>query len=371
MNHIKRNRFFQYLTFLSVLVFVFVPVLDGTLFGSQPGSSTRMSHTKVDYFVPGSRIQVKALISDGAGIMLARCYFRLKGQENYYFIEMPLIVGNEYVGILPAPSATAQVIEYILLAVNQNGTVVRSQVFEMRNRESRGKPSWQEVDSSGSVMVKSELAQAPQSLAGFSDRISADVIESVFRFGYVVEGIYKLSQMVGAAPVGAVSGGTVSATTTKPTPQTKTPVKTTPRTPPRIPDSSSQPQKKKKGISPVLLIGGGVLVVGGVLVATGALGGAKKLNVTITVRDGGDPRDDDFDVFLDGEKLGATTGSSGSWTEKLKEGSSHTLKVTLISNSDSYVAITISNSNRSAETQEYMTLNSSLTVNFTVNTSSN
>ena len=369
MNHIKRNRFFQYFTFLSVLVFVFVPVLDGTLFGSQPGNSTRMSHTKVDYFVPGSRIQIKALISDGAGIMLVRCYFRLKGQENYYFIEMPLIVGNEHVGILPAPSATAQVIEYILLAVNQNGMVVRSQVFEVRNRESRGKPSWQEVDSSGSVMVKSELAQAPQSLAGFSDRISADVIESVFRFGYVVEGIYKLSQMVGAAPVGAVSGGTVSATTTKPTPQTKTPVKTIPRTPPRIPDSSSQPQKKKKGISPVLLIGGGVLVAGGLLVATGVLG-TKKLSVTIRVSDGGDPRDDDFDVFLDGKKLGSTSGSSGSWTEKLKEGSSHTLKVTLISNSDSYVSITISNTNKSAETLEYMTLNSSFSVSFTVNKSS-
>jgi len=298
--------------------------------------------------------------------MLVRCYFRAKGESNYAFVEMPLIVGNEYTGIIPAPSAGSGAIEYLLLAVNQNGVVVRSQVFETKRDTKRAKPAWQDVDMEGSITVKSELARVPQMIPGFADNIKGNAVESAFRFGYVVEGIYQLSQMVGAAPAGVVSGGTISATTTKPSGKSTNPLRTV--TEPRVSTKTSEQQgrKKKGGISPVIIIGGLAIAAGGVLLATGVLG-AKKVSVTITVWDSGTPTDDDFDVYLDNEKLGSTVGSTGSWTKELKENSTHTVKITLVSNSDSYMSVTISNTNKAAEDQQFMTLGSSYTTSFTVN----
>lgn len=367
MKHLRKNKGFQTITLVALFLFICTPGFEMNLNGSQTGNSIRISHTPVPYYVAGSRIQVKALVSDQAGIMLVRCYFRAKNADEYVFIDMPLIVGNEYVGIIPAPSAAS--VEYLILAVNQNGLVVRSQVFEARRDSGAAQPAWQGVDMSGSVAVKTELARAPQTITGFSDSITTDVVESAFRFGYVVEGIYRLSQMVGAAPVGAVSGGTVSATTTQPTPQVKTPapVKRTPvKTPPRTTPRTTPPQKKRGGISPILIIGGVAVAAGAVLLATGALG-TKKVNVTITVSDAGS-LDDEFDVYLDGELLGTTAyGGSGSWTESLKAESRHTLRVVNQGNGGTYCNITVSNSDASSQEQVWIEMGASYSKSFTVN----
>jgi len=365
MSQFKKNRFFLYLTLAAALVFVLVPSFETNLQGSQAASLMRISHTPMNYFISGSRIQVKALVSDEAGVMLVRCYFKAKWESEYVFVDMPLMVGNEYIGIIPAPSEGTSALEYILLAVNQNGLVVRSQVFEAKQDTSRELPVWQDVSMSGSIAVNTEMARAPRSLPGFADNITADVVESVFRFGYVVEGIYLLSQMVGAAPVGAVSGGTVSATTTRATPRTSKPTPSV--TKPSVVTSrttTQQPAPKKKGISPLIIIGGAALVAGGVLLATGVLG-AKKLSVRITVADAG-TLDDTFEVYLDGELLGTTSfGGSGSWTRDLKEKSSHTLKVTNLSGG-TYCTINITNTNAAAQDQPWLDSGASYTKTFLV-----
>lgn len=363
MSKFKRNRIYLYLTLGATLIFILIPSFETGLNGSQAVSLTRISHTPVDYFIPGARIQVKALVSDEAGVWIVRCYFKAKGETDYVFVEMPLMVGNEYIGVLPAPSEATSAIEYILLSVNQNGVVVRSQVFEARSDTGREKPVWQDVNMSGSVAVNTELARAPRSLPGFADNIAADVVESVFRFGYVVEGIYMLSQMVGAAPVGAVSGGTVSATTTKAISQTE-PTPEISRIPVTRRPATTPPQRKK-GISPLIIVGGAAVVAGGVLLATGVLG-AKKLSVRITVADYG-ALDDRFDVYLDGELLGTTTrGGSGTWTRDLKEKSRHTLKVTNL-DGGTYCTINLTNTNVTAEDRPWLDPGASYTKSFTVN----
>lgn len=363
MRKFKRNRFFLYLTLVATFIFVLIPSFETGLNGSQAASLMRISHTPVKYFIPGARIQVKALVSDEAGVMLVRCYFKAKEETDYVFVEMPLIVGNEYIGILPAPAAATSAIEYILLSVNQNGLVVRSQVFEAKRDTGREKPVWQDVNMSGSIAVNTELARAPRSLPGFADNITAEVVESAFRFGYVVKGIYMLSQMVGVAPVGAVSGGTVSATITKAISQTESTPKIS-----RIPvtkQPAKTPPKKKKGISPLIIVGGAAIATGGVLLATGVLG-TKKLSVRITVSDYG-VIDNQFEVYLDGELLGTTTpGGSGSWTRELKEKSTHTLKITNITGG-TYCDFSISNTNKSAEDFVWLDHNMSHTVSFIVN----
>ncbi|MBU1339716.1 MAG: hypothetical protein KKD56_11700, partial [Acidobacteria bacterium] len=350
------------ITLVALVLFIGAPGFDAASSGSQGRTSIRISHTPVPYYVPGSRIQIKALVSDEGGIMLVRCYFRAKDADEFVFVDMPLIVGNEYIGIIPAPAAAAAAVEYLILAVNQNGLVVRSQMFEARRDSGAEQPAWQGVDMSGSVAVKTELARASQTIPGFSDNVTADVVESAFRFGYVVEGIYRLSQMMGAAPVGAVSGGTVSATTTQATPQVRTPapVKQTPA-PVRTP-----PQKRRGGISPVLIIGGVAVAAGAVLLATGALG-AKKISVTITVSDASTPYDDDFDVYLDGELLGTTNGGNGSWTESLKAETRHTLRIVNQGNSQTWCNITVSNSDASAQDQVSIEMGASYSKSFTVN----
>ena len=367
MKGLRNNKAVWGAALWAMMLFVLAPGFDGQL-GAQTTPKTNISHTPVDYFVPGFRIQVKALISDEGGVMLVRCYFRAKGEADYVFVDMPLVVGNEYEGILPAPSESTEEIEYLLLVVNNDGVVVRSQEFTSKRADDQEKPPWQEVDSSGDITIKTEVAQAPETVAGFSDSIVGDAVESAFRFGYVVEGIYLISQMVGAAPVGVISGGTVAATTT-------TGAATAGGTAAGTTTAASGGGATAAGGSSTLLYvaGGAALVAGGVFAATKLLG-KKKLPVTITVWDSGDDQDDTFDVYLDGEKLGTTAGPNyrQSWSRDLEEGSTHTVRVVCADDEHDngvYGSVTISNSNMSSAYEQYLTEGDEFTRNFTVNES--
>lgn len=366
MYELRNNRPLQSAAILAVLVLVSVPLFNGGL-GAQTPPRTNISHSPVDTFIPGFRMQVKALVSDETGVMLVRCYFRAAGEAEYMFVDMPLVIGNEYSGTLPAPLESTEALEYILLAVNNDGVVVRTQLFSARRAEGREKPVWQQVDSGGEISINTELSRVPESIPGFDDNIVVNVMESAFRFGYVVEGIYKVSQMVGAAPVGAISGGTISATTTSGTEDGV-----------RIPETAAAAtggsKVSKKGSSGLLyIVGGAALVAGGVYAATKLLA-KKKLPVAITVWDSGDDKDDTFDVYLDGEKLGTTSGPSyrGSWTRDLEEGSSHTVRVVCADDEHDngvYCSITISNSNQAGAYEEYMSEGDEFSRSFSVNES--
>jgi hypothetical protein len=367
MRELRNNKLVWGAALWAMTLFVLVPGFDGGL-SARTTPKTNISHTPVDYFVPGFRIQVDALISDEGGVMLARCYFRAKGEADFVFVDMPLVVGNEYAGILPAPSESTEEIEYLLLAVNNDGVVVRSQEFTAKRADDREKPPWQQADSSGDITIKTEMAQAPETLAGFSDSIVGDVVESAFRFGYVAEGIYLITQMVGAAPIGAVSGGTVAATTT-------TGAAAAGGTTAATTAAASGGGAAAAGGSSALLYvaGGAALVAGGVYAATTLLG-KKKLPVTITVWDSGADKDDTFDVYLDGEKLGTTSGPgySQSWNRDLEEGSTHTVRVVCADDEHDngvYCAVTISNSNQAGEYEQYMSEGDEFSRNFTVNES--
>jgi len=214
MRKIRRESVSWIGALLACLIFVFMPYLDAYSKTEQATPAIQISHTPMKFFVPGFRIIVKALVTDEPGIMLVRCYFRAKGEADFIFVDMPLVAGDEYKGVLPAPSANTSAIEYLLLAVNNNKVVVKSQRFTVYREEGYSRPEWQSSDLSSEITVKTELAQAPQTIPGFSDNIVADAVESAVRFGYVVDGIYILSQMAGTAPAGAVSGGTITASTT-------------------------------------------------------------------------------------------------------------------------------------------------------------
>lgn len=213
MKKLKNNSFLWGITFSISILFVLTSSFDVSSLSAQTLPTTKISHTPINYFVSGHRIRINALVTDEWGIDIVRCYFKAQGEADFVFVDMPQDAGDEYIGILPAPSANTEAIEYLLLAVNQNKVVVKSQVFIAERQEDETPPAWQEVDASGQITVKTELTQVPETIAGFTDNIVADVVESVVRFGYVVEGLYILSQMQGIAPLGAVFGGTVNAAT--------------------------------------------------------------------------------------------------------------------------------------------------------------
>jgi hypothetical protein len=176
-------------------------------------ATTVIKPQAIDYFVSEHRIKVSAEIKDEAGVKVARCYFRAAGQADYVFVPMESVKENLYEGILPKPSKETQRLEYILLAVNQKGQIVKTEVFKSEKNDEKEVPPWQQVVSEGDIKVSTELAKAPEKLSGFNDSVSLDVVESSGRFG-TSAGIYSLltasSGGMSTAAVAGIAAGVVA-----------------------------------------------------------------------------------------------------------------------------------------------------------------
>lgn len=177
--------------------------------GAAAAADTTMKHSPPDYFVSENRIQLEADVRDPGGINLVRLYFKAAGEADLVFVAMSPIDANKYAGILPAPSATTNQIEYLFLAVNSANQVVRSQTFYLSRDDTQKKPACQDIPKEGEIKVSMELDKAPTELRGFSDNVTIDVVESGARFG-VVALLYDASQTGGTGT--GLSGSATSAT---------------------------------------------------------------------------------------------------------------------------------------------------------------
>jgi len=203
---------------LTVFVYVLSLVLAnaGAALAEDSKASTKISHKPLKYFVPGHRITVNAEVTDQTGVTVVRAYFRASEQADYVFVSMNPAADGTYQGILPAPAKETQNITYLFLAVNGKNQVVKTQTFTVNREDKEKVPAWQQAGSEGNIQVSTELAQAPESISGFTDSIAMDVVESSARFGFVAGGIYTAAQMASAggtdgAAAAAGSAGTVSA----------------------------------------------------------------------------------------------------------------------------------------------------------------
>ena len=174
-------------------------------------AATTISHSAIGYFVPDKRINIDAAISDPSGIKLARVYFKPAAQADYLLVPMRSEGANRFVGTIPAPSASTSKLEYLVLAVNNDGQVSRTDAYTATERASRETPAWQSAPTQEPVKVFTELPTAPAPSAAFSDSVSMDVVESGARFG-AVAGLY--GAQAGGAAGGAASGSTTTAATT-------------------------------------------------------------------------------------------------------------------------------------------------------------
>jgi len=177
-------------------------------------ASTVIKPQTFDYFVSEHRIRVQAEITDEAGVKVARTYFRAVGEADYVFVPMQSLKDNIYEAVIPKPSKDTQTLEYIILAVNQKGQIVKTEVFKVKKDDGKEVPEWQKaVSEEGEIKVSTELAKAPEKLPGFNDSVSLDVVESSGRFG-TAAGIYSLittsSGGLSTAAVAGIAAGVVA-----------------------------------------------------------------------------------------------------------------------------------------------------------------
>jgi len=179
-------------------------IVFGALTTTTTPAQTGIEHAPLSYFVAGKRINVEARIADPKGVKVARTYFRAGAQADYTFVPMQYTTGNRFVGTLPAPAAGTPSVEYVLLAQSNDGSVYRTQAYTVAARESGDTPSWQSNAARGDIKVFTEATNAPRVVAGFSDSITLDIVESGARLG-------AAAGLVASSSAGA--GGTAGAAT--------------------------------------------------------------------------------------------------------------------------------------------------------------
>jgi hypothetical protein len=174
-------------------------------------AQTTIDHAKVAYFVPEKRITINAGVTDPKGVKLARTYFKAGAQADYTFVPMQAAGPNRYVATLPAPSGSTPSIEYIVLAQNNEGAVSRTAAYTVEARKTNETPAWQSSPKTGEVKVFTEAAQAPSNVAGFTDSVKLDIVESGARLG-AAAGLYS-GATAGGGGAGAAAGTSTAATT--------------------------------------------------------------------------------------------------------------------------------------------------------------
>jgi len=185
----------------------------GLAFASSVAAQTTIDHQQIAYFVPEKRVNIAANVSDPKGVKVARTYFKAGAQADYTFVPMQPAGGNRYVATLPAPSASTPAIEYIVLAQSNDGSVSRTDAYKVEARKTRETPAWQSNTGAGDLKVYSEASTAPSTVAGFTDSVTLDIVESGARLG-AVAGLQAAGGSGGAAAGSAATAGTVGGLST-------------------------------------------------------------------------------------------------------------------------------------------------------------
>ena len=220
-------------------------------------SPTKIQHKPPEDYVPGFRINLDAQIKDDSGLIVSRCYFKAKEAKNFVFVEMVPKGNPTYLASLPAPWVNSEEIQYVIVAVNKQKQVTRSQVFTIKERETKeaatwkepsevkefdlelsdeavaeyegtkkelkqkyagSLPPWQKGAAAGSVIALSELPTAAKRLPGFYDDVKIKEVPPEEKYGLKAQELYSEEQIesAGSAVIlltenGVTSGGIAKA----------------------------------------------------------------------------------------------------------------------------------------------------------------
>jgi len=232
-------------------------VLPGNILISAAAVSTT---TKVKHkppkkkYIPGFRINLNAKIKDKAGILLARCYFKTKKDNNFGFVPMFHGEGPDYSATLPAPWLNSEAVEYLIVAINKEKAVTRTQIFVIEEEETEEAKTWKEAGdvkeirldkvqeavedykfikqqlrekylkklpkhqtgiSNDPIAVNTELDKSQVDLSGFNDNATVTEVPGNMKYGFLAEDLYTPAQIAaagGTSSVSATTGGTIIAT---------------------------------------------------------------------------------------------------------------------------------------------------------------
>ncbi len=176
-------------------------------------AAATFDHQPIAYFVPDKRIRIIAGIDDSTGVQLVRVYFKTDAQADYVFVPMQNTAGVFYVAMLPAPAGSVSSIEYLLLALNRDGQVSRTEAYKVLARKRGEMPIWQTASGQDQIKVFTEIPQAANPVAAYSDSITMDVVESGARFG-TAAGLYAGTGSGATSGSAAASSGTSSTAAT-------------------------------------------------------------------------------------------------------------------------------------------------------------
>lgn len=175
---------------------------------SAPTPAIEIEHNPIEEATAGERVTLKAEINDESGVKTARAYFKTAEAANYSFVVLESNNGEDFTGTLPAPANGSGGFEYLILVQNGNSKVVKTQTYMVTVEDDDD--AAQAVAENDKIQVYTELEQAPTDIAGFSDNIAIDVVESAAKLG-VVAGLYSAAT-AGSSSGGAIAAGTVTAT---------------------------------------------------------------------------------------------------------------------------------------------------------------
>jgi len=210
-------------------------------------SSTEIKHKSPEDYIPGFRINLDAEINDDAGILISRCYFKAKKDKSFVFVDMVPKGNPAHQATLPAPWLNSEAIDYVFVIINKEKKVTRSQVFTMKERETKEAatwkepgevkeirvdmaqetieeyetikkelkenhaselPAWQQVGALEQIAVMTELEKASTHLSGFYDNIVLRDVPISQKYGPLADDLFTGPQIAAAGGLTAITNAT-------------------------------------------------------------------------------------------------------------------------------------------------------------------
>ncbi len=153
-------------------------------------ANTAIKHKHAGKVKAGTRISLKANVSDDSGVKSVRAYFKATGATDYSFVKMQAVDGNTYVGTLPAPASSSAGLDYLILVENGDSLIIKTQTYAVSVGENPNAAT--AVAGNAKLKVYTELAEQPDELVGFADKISIDTVPPAEKLG-VIAGLYSAS----------------------------------------------------------------------------------------------------------------------------------------------------------------------------------
>lgn len=157
--------------------------------------------------LPGGTLAMRVRVLDPDGLAAVRCYFRYRSGDPFLFVDMRPDGEGWYQGILPAPADSVPAVEYLFLAVNSRGQVVRTDVAVL-DPAALEEMSGQPLIDSPVTAARTDLPAVP-SVDGWFQRpaeVRVQPVDDRDRSG-LAAGLYERADLAGRKTVAGYYGG--------------------------------------------------------------------------------------------------------------------------------------------------------------------